>query len=154
VAFALWSSVKNEDGFSVFRTWNTTPISVGADLLDDARARFYSDEERVTYMVFGGNSENAHAVFVEDGFDLSCRWFHLAPVSLDRQFEETLSCGRRESPMLVLVSLGFFDERSISESRWGSFVRGAREFLDENYEKVAEAHPGFQVWKRRPAPQS
>jgi hypothetical protein len=154
VAFALWSSAKNEDGVHVLRTWNTSPISVGADLLDDARARFFSDAGRVTYMVFGGNSENAHAVFVEDGFDLSCRWFHLYPVSLDRQFEETLDCASREAPMLVLVSLGFFDERSATERRWGSFVHGARAFLDGNYEKVAEAHPGFQVWKRRAAPES
>ena len=76
-------------------------------------------------------------------------------MSLDRQFEETLECARREKPALVLISLGFFDERAASDPRWGAFVRGARAFLDEDYEKVSEAHPGFQVWKRRrPAPAS
>ncbi|MGH3129109.1 MAG: hypothetical protein ACRDPX_14400 [Gaiellaceae bacterium] len=149
VAFALWSSAKNEDGVDLSRTWNTSPISVGADLLDDARGRYYGNFDKVTYMAFGGNSENAHAVFVEDGFELSCRWFHLYPVSLDRQFDETLDCGQQEAPMLVLVTLGFFDDRSAGETRWGSFVRGARRFLEANYEKVGEAHPGFQVWKRR-----
>jgi hypothetical protein len=149
VAFALWSSVKHEDRLEVSSAWRTTPISPGAVALEKARARFFDGSEPVTYMVFGGNSENAHAAFIGDGFELSCRWFHLYPVSLDRQFEETLECGRREAPMLVLITLGFFDERAEEPTRWGAFVAGARRMLDAGYEKVGEEHPGFEVWKRR-----
>jgi hypothetical protein len=151
VGFAFWSAAKHEDGIALASQWRTTPISPGAEALEKARARFYSSSDPVTYMVFGGNSENAHAAFLEDGFDLSCRWFHLYPVSLDRQFEETIECGRREKPMLVLVTLGFFDERSQEDSRWGAFVREARGFLESGYVKVGEEHPGFEAWKRREA---
>ena len=151
VGFALWSAGKHEDRLEISSLWRTTPISPGADALEKARARYYASADPVTYMVFGGNSENAHAAFLEDGFDLSCRWFHLYPVSVDRQFEETLACGRRERPMLVLVTLGFFDERSQADPRWGEFVRGARRFLRDGYVKVGEEHPGFEAWKRREA---
>jgi hypothetical protein len=149
VAFAGWSAVKHESRLDVSSAWTTSPISAGAEVLEDARARFYPESERVTYMVFGGNSENAHAAFIGDEFDLVCRWFHLYPVSLDRQFEETLDCARGEAPMLVLVTLGFFDERSTQATRWGAFVRDARRFLDSEYEKVGEEHPGFEAWKRK-----
>ena len=149
VAFAFWSSAKNEDGIRISPAWSATPISVGADLMNQARDRYYPGSDHVSYMVFGGNSENAHAAFLEDGFDLSCRWFHLYPVSLDSQFSETLDCARRERPELVLITLGFFDERAQLDERWGGFVGGAKAFLDESYVKVAEGYPGFEVWKRR-----
>jgi hypothetical protein len=154
IAFAFWSSAKNEDGIHISPAWSATPISVGADLMNDARRRYYPASEHVSYMVFGGNSENAHAAFLDDGFDLSCRWFHLYPVSLDSQFEETLDCAQREKPELVLITLGFFDERAELDKRWGAFVDAAREFLDEGYVKVAEGYPGFEVWKRRTEPAS
>jgi len=127
-------------------------MSVGADLMNEARHRYYPGPEHVSYMVFGGNSENAHAAFLEDGFDLSCRWFHLYPVSLDSQFSETLDCARREKPELVLITLGFFDERAQVDERWGGFVGGAKAFLDESYAKVAEGYPGFEVWRRTDTP--
>lgn len=129
------------------RTWSVDGVSV-PDELEKARLRSTLYGERVTYMVFGGNSENAHAVFVDDAFALSCRFFHLYPFSLQEQFTETLSCGARENPMLVLVTLGFFDDRA-AEGPWGTFARGARQFLDRRYEKVGQAFPGFQVWKRK-----
>ena len=153
VFFALWSAAKHEDRLEISQGWRTTPASGGADVLERARASFFPRSENVSYMVFGGNSENAHGAFLEDGFDLACRWFHLYPVSLDRQYEETLDCGRRKMPMLVLVTLGFFDERSRSQqnARWSGFVSAARRFLDSGYEKVDEEHPGFEAWKRRGA---
>jgi hypothetical protein len=151
VAFALWSVGKHEERLEVSPAWRTTPISPGAVALEKARARYFDGSDPVSYMVFGGNSENAHAAFLDDGFELSCRWFHLYPNSLDRQFEETLACGRREAPMLVLITLGFFDARSEEPTRWGSFVTDARRLLENGYEKVGEEHPGFEVWKRRSA---
>src|SRR5918999_4888545 len=141
ITFALWSSLKNEDPLQVSRAWTSTPISAGADALEKARARYYPSSETVPYMVFGGNSENGHAAFLDEEFELTCRWFHLAPISLDWQFEETLECARRERPLLVLISLGFFDERQRLYPRWGGFVRGARRFLTADYEKVGEEHP-------------
>ena len=149
ILFAAWSSVKHEVAAGVSaRAWSADAISVPADELEKARLRFHPSSAQVTYMVFGGNSENAHAVFVEDPFALSCRFFHLYPFSLEEQFAETLACGAREEPMLVLVTLGFFDDRA-AEGSWGTFVRGARRFLDTRYEKVGQAYPGFQVWTRR-----
>ena len=151
IVFALWSSLKNEDRLDVSAAWTTTPISAGADALEKARTRFYPESETVTYMVFGGNSENGHAAFFAEDFELTCRWFQLAPISLDWQFEETLECARHERPMLVMISLGFFDERQRQFPLWRVFVAGARRFLDAGYEKVVEEHPGFEAWKRRDA---
>jgi hypothetical protein len=151
VAVALFAVAKHEERLEVSPGWRTTPISPGAVALEKARARYIAGSEPVSYMVFGGNSENAHAAFLDDGFELSCRWFHLYPNSLDRQFEETLACGRRETPMLVLITLGFFDGRSEEPTRWGAFVTDARRLLDSGYEKVGEEHPGFEVWMRRSA---
>jgi hypothetical protein len=148
VLFALWSSVKNEDRLDVSPAWTTTPHSGGAVALEDARKRFFAGSERVSYMVFGGNSENAHAAFIGEGFDLVCRWFHLYPVSLDEQFEETRECSEREDPMLILITLGFFDERAAPPA-WKAFVADARHLLDAEYGLVETEHPGFQVFKRR-----
>ncbi len=149
IVFAAWSSAKYETQAGVSaRAWSVDAVSVPADELEKARLRFHPRSAPVSYMVFGGNSENAHAVFVDDAFELSCRFFHLYPFSLEEQFTETLACGAREEPMLVLVTLGFFDDRAAKGS-WGSFVRGARRFLATRYEKVGQAYPGFQVWKRR-----
>ncbi len=149
ILFAAWSSMKYEvaAGASA-RAWSADAVSVPAEELEKARLRFYPRSARVTYMVFGGNSENAHAVFVDDAFALSCRFFHLYPFSLEEQFAETLACGAREKPMLVLVTLGFLDDRA-GEGPWGAFVRGARRFLDARYDKIGTAYPGFQVWKRK-----
>lgn len=147
VLFAAWSSAKHEvdRGVSV-RAWSSGPVSVPADELERARMRFHPGSERVTYMVFGGNSENAHAAFINDVFALTCRWFHLYPFSLEEQFSETLDCLENEKPMLVLVTLGFFDDRS-SGGSWGSFVSAASRLIHSQYKMVSEAYPGFQVWR-------
>ena len=152
VLFALWSSVKNEDRIDVSPAWRTTPFSAGATVLEDARLRYHARSDRVTYMVFGGNSESAHAAFIGEEFDLVCRWFHLYPSSLEKQFDETLDCAATEDPMLVLVTLGFFDDRPAPQE-WTSFVSGARRFLESRYELVGEEHPGFQAWARKPVPE-
>ena len=101
-------------------------------------------------MVFGSNSENGHAAFIGEEFDLSCRWFQLYPESLPEQLEETRECARREKPKLVLVTLGFFDDPPTTPE-WASFVSSAREFLREGYRVAGEEHPGFRAWARRPA---
>ena len=117
--------------------------------MNQARARYYPGSEHVSYMVFGGNSENAHAAFLEDGFDLSCRWFHLYPVSLDSQFSETLDCARRGKARARSHHARVLRRAAQLDKRWGGFVGGAKAFLDESYVKVAEGYPGFEVWKRR-----
>jgi hypothetical protein len=147
VVFALWSSLKVDGGLEISAAWRSSGSSPSSDALEQARKRFYGSSEQVTYMVFGGNSENAHAVFISDRFDLVCRWFHLYPHSTDDQLDETTDCSRRERPMLILVTLGFFDDRE-GES-WRAFVANARELLDSRYERVVTTYPGFQVWKRK-----
>ncbi len=148
VVFALWSSVKNEDRIDVSSAWTTTPHSGGAVALERARVRLHAGDDKVSYIVFGGNSENAHAAFIGDELDLVCRWFHIYPQSLEKYFEETVQCFEREDPDLVLVTLGFFDDRA-EPPEWAAFVSSARRFLDTRYELVETEHPGFEVWKRR-----
>lgn len=148
VLFALWASVKNEERIDLSPAWRNTPHSGGAVALERARARYHALDERVTYMVFGGNSENGHAAFIGDEFDLACRWFHIYPESLEKHFEETRDCYEREDPELILVTLGFFDSRT-TPPEWGAFVSSARRLLDTRYELVETEHPGFEVWRRR-----
>jgi hypothetical protein len=148
VLFAAWASVGAEirAGLSV-QPWSSDPLPEPAASLDRMREQHYPGRDPVTYMVFGGVSENAHAAFIDDSFDLSCRWFHLYPFSVDEQFDETLDCFDRERPKLVLVTLGFFDRTP--PSAWASFVSQARRRLEARYEKVSDVYPGFQVWKLR-----
>jgi len=147
--FALWSSVKNEDRIDISSAWTTAPHSGGAVALERARMRFHAGDDKVAYIVFGGNSENAHAVFIGDELDLVCRWFHIYPQSLTKYFEETVECFGREDPDLVLVTLGFFDSR-LAPPEWAAFVASARRFLDTRYELVETEHPGFEVWRQKP----
>jgi hypothetical protein len=144
--FALWSTAKLEtDGIST-RAWTDPPFKVPSTELEQARVRYFPRAENVTYMVFGSNSENAHAVFIDDAFDLSCRWFHLYTFNRPELFDETMDCAIEEAPMLVLVTLGF--EGSDDSSEWASFVARARGLLKRDYELVGTAYPGFEVWKR------
>jgi hypothetical protein len=147
VAFAGWASMGEElrAGLST-RAWSAEPFAEPAAALDDARES-YPARDRITYMVFGGNSENAHAAFISDDFDLSCRWFHLYPFSVQEQFEETIECLERERPLLVLVTLNFVDS-GFPYPEWGMFVSRARRLLMQRYRLVREVHPGFEIWKR------
>jgi hypothetical protein len=146
VLFAIWSSAKNEGGLEVSRAWTSAPISAGAIALERARLRLDPDAEHVTYMVLGSNSENGHAAFIGDEFDLVCRWFQLYPFNMPEQFDETLACAERESPRIVLVTLGF--ETRADGSPWARFVSRSKRLLREQYELVEEEHPGFRVWRR------
>lgn len=149
VLFALWSSLRSDDRLGMSTGWTSSGGSASSDALEEARKRFFGDAERVSYMAFGGNSENAHAVFISHRFDLVCRWFHLYPHSTDDQLHETTACSERERPMLILVTLGFFDSRA--GASWRSFVSHARQLLNSNYELAVTRPPGFEVWKRKDA---
>jgi hypothetical protein len=151
VAFALWSCLGSENPQRQLTTsWTAHGGSASSEALEQARARFYPRSAAVTYMVFGSNNENAHAVFISHRFDLACRWFHLYPYSPDDQLEETTACSRRERPMLILVTLGFWDSRE--GASWRAFVSNARHLLESRYKLVVSVHPGFQVWKLRESP--
>lgn len=148
VLFALWSSLKADGGTEISSLWTSRPISPGAIALERARARFHPDARRVTYMVLGSNSEGGHAAFLGREFDLTCRYFHLYVFSQPKQFDETFACAERESPMFILVTLGFFEPYG-DFPEWNAFVSSARQLLDERYEFVEQEHPGVQVWKHR-----
>jgi hypothetical protein len=148
VALGFWGSLKQErGGESLGEAWSGTRSSVGADLLENARRRHYVSSERVPYVVFGSNSENAHAVFIDDAFDLECRWFHLYPNNAPEHLEETLECARGKRPELVLVTVGFYEPRG-DVPHWNRFVAGARMLLRSEYEKIADQDM-FQVWRRK-----
>jgi hypothetical protein len=148
VLFAFWSMAKNEDRLAISPLWTAPAVSATTVALEKARAEYLDPSERVSYMVFGGNSENAHAVFLDDGFDLVCRWFFLFPHSLESQMEETTECSEREKPELILVTLGF-DDPNLTGAAWEAFVAHAKQLLRRDYELVVTEHPGYQVWKRR-----
>lgn len=147
VAFASWAVLKQEiDERPYGKAWSSARSSVGADLLEAARERFHADDDRVTYMVLGSNSENAHAVFIDRAFDLECRWFHLYPNNTPEQLRETSACGREEMPELVLVTVGFYEPRGGTDA-WDEFVADSKHLLASSYELLAE-QDDFQVWRR------
>ena len=148
--FALWTSLKVPLGRDVSSLWTARPISPGGIALERARARFAPDERSIPYMVFGSNSEGGHAAFIDDAFDLRCRFFHLYTFSLPEQYDETIGCAEREHPMFVLVTLGFFEPYGDFPD-WNAFRSRARRFLQSRYELVEREYPGVQVWKLRPA---
>lgn len=146
VAFALWGSLKHEKDWRPGKAWESGRSSVGADLLEKARTRFYPHADRVPYIVFGSNSENAHAVFIDSSFELECRWFHLYPNNAAEHLAETLDCAEAKRPELVLVTVGFFEPRAGGHA-WEDFVSGARALLESEYVKVGDQDM-FQVWRR------
>ena len=152
VLFALWSSLKAPAGTGISSGWTTDvrPITGAAFALERARERFRPDSRPVTYMVFGSNSENGHASFLADQFDLTCRYFHLYYFSRREQFDETLDCARRARPEFILVTLGFNDPPN-AFPEWNEFVSSAKQILQERYELVETENPGFEVWRRQSA---
>jgi hypothetical protein len=147
VIFAFWSCVKHESISEIsLRPWTTTQVSTPGATLESARKTSFDGVDRVTYMVFGRNSEDGHAAFSGSELELVCRWFHQYPFYREQQFSETLECARRERPMLVLVTQSFYDP--IPEPRWEAFVSGARRLLAARYEVVTEMGMS-QVWKLR-----
>ena len=150
VVFALWSSLKVPNGTDVSSLWTSPAISPGGIALERARARFAPDEPAIGYLVFGSNSEGGHAAFIDEAFDLRCRYFHLYVFSRQEQFDETIECAERERPAFVLVTLGFFEPYGDSPE-WNAFRARAKRFLDGSYELVEREYPGVQVWRLRGA---
>jgi hypothetical protein len=147
VLFAGWSSLKHEDLARLTTgTWTTAPVSTPGLALEETRARYFPNANRVTYAVFGRNTEDGHAAFVDGAMDLRCRYFHQYPFYRADQLDETLDCARNEQPMLILVTTSFYDP--MTEPRWEAFVASTRELLDTRYELVTE-HGMSQVWRRR-----
>jgi len=148
VVFALWSSLKLEDLSQLtLRTWTTRPLSTPGLTLESARQQSFPGARRVTYAVFGRNTEDGHAAYVDSGMDLRCRYFHQYPFYRQGQLEETLACVRRERPMLILVTTSFYDPMP-GEPEWESFVSDARALLAARYELVKKAGMS-EVWKRK-----
>ena len=147
ILFAAWSSLKHEDiSRLTLRTWTTKPVSTPGHALESTRARFFQNTARVTYAVFGRNTEDGHAAFVADTMDLRCRYFHQYPFYRDEQLAETLDCARREKPMLILLTTSFYDP--MREPAWTAFVADTRALLGSQYELVTEKGMS-QVWRRR-----
>lgn len=148
VVFALWSSLKNEDLSKLtIRTWTTKPVSTPGLTLEGARERWLPNVDRVTYAVFGRNTEDGHAAFAHDAMDLRCRYFHQYPFYRDAQLDETLDCARSERPMLILVTTSFYDPMP-GRPAWAAFVASTRALLGSRYELVTEEGMS-QVWRRR-----
>jgi hypothetical protein len=148
VLFASWSSLKHEDLSKLtVRTWTKAPLSTPGVALEAARGRLFASVDPVTYAVFGRNTEDGHAAFVDETMDLGCRYFHQYPFYSASQLEETLDCVRRERPMLILVTTSFYDPMP-GEPGWEVFVASTRALLASGYELVAEQGMS-QVWHRR-----
>ena len=96
IALAVRASLGQEDlsALSV-HAWTTAPVSTPGTALEATRARLFPDGRRVSYAVFGRNTEDGHAAFVSRSMDLQCRYFHQYPFYRDAQLQETLDCARR-----------------------------------------------------------
>jgi hypothetical protein len=148
VVFAGWSSLKHEDLSKLdTRTWTSEPLSTPGLALEETRDRFFRNAPRVTYAVFGRNTEDGHAAFVDASMDLRCRYFHQYPFYRDDQLAETLACARRDQPDLILVTTSFYDPRP-ARPAWEAFVAETRAFLGARYQLVTEEGMS-QVWLRR-----
>lgn len=148
VGFAAWSSLKHEDlSRLTLRTWTTAPVSTPGLALESTRQRLFPDARHVSYAVFGRNTEDGHAAFLDDSMDLSCRYFHQYPFYRQAQLDETLDCARRTRPRLILVTTSLYDPMP-GEPRWERFVAGVRALLADRYRLVTEQGMS-QVWARR-----
>ena len=145
VALATWAAVQSDWPPGVSQ-WSREPVSAGAHALEQARVRHFPGRDVVEYVVFGSNGEDGHAAFIDDSFDLACRWFHLYRVSTDEQFAETVECFERARPPLVLVSFGFTGADPEAEA-WNAFVADVRRRLERHYMLLSETDSGFQVWR-------
>ena len=147
VGFAFWSSLKHEDFSRLTASiWTTAPVSTPGLALEETRSRAFPEADHVTYTVFGRNTEDGHAAFV-NGMDLRCRYFHQYPFYRRAQLDETLVCARREDPMLILVTTSFYDPMPGSPD-WTDFVAKTRALLASRYELVTERGMS-QVWRLR-----
>lgn len=147
VLFAARASVEHDNLSALaLRAWTPKPLSTPGLALESTRARFFPDADRVTYAVFGRNTEDGHAAFVHR-MDLRCRYFVQYPFYRRSQLDETLDCARREKPQLILVTTSFYDPMP-GEPAWEAFVADTRAFLASRYELVTEQGMS-QVWRRR-----
>lgn len=147
VLFLVLSTAKDEVRHGVpAARWFSAPQTATAAALETARMRFYGRLDRVTYMHLGQNSENAHAVFLNDGFALTCPRFHQYPHDPGKQLRDVLDCVKKANPMLILVTPSLFDLPGAT-AQWDTFVSGAQHLLESRYDMISKAG-GVEVWKR------
>jgi hypothetical protein len=133
-------------------TWTSAPVSTPGTALEATRSRFFPTSRRVTYAVFGRNTEDGHAAYVARSMDLRCRYFHQYPFYRDGQLQETIDCARRERPALILVTTSFYDPMP-GHPAWQAFVAETRAMLRLRYELVTRQGM-TEVWRRREVPEA
>ena len=150
IALAARASLGQEDlsALSV-GAWRTAPVSTPGTALEATRARLFPDGRRVSYAVFGRNTEDGHAAFVSRSMDLQCRYFHQYPFYREAQLRETLDCARRSRPELILVTTSFYDPMP-GRPAWQRFVAETRAMLRSRYDLVTREGM-TEVWRQRPA---
>ena len=150
IALAVRASLGQEDLSALsIGAWTTAPVSTPGTALEATRARLYPDDRRVSYAVFGRNTEDGHAAFVSRSMDLQCRYFHQYPFYRDSQLQETLDCARGSLPDLILVTTSFYDPMP-GFPAWQRFVAETRAMLRSRYDLVTREGM-TEVWRQRPA---
>jgi hypothetical protein len=150
IALAARASLGQEDLSALsIRTWTVAPVSTPGTAHEATRARLFPDGRRVSYAVFGRNTEDGHAAFVSRSMDMQCRYFHQYPFYREAQLQETLDCARRSQPQLILVTTSFYDPMP-GHPAWERFVAETRAMLRSRYDLVTREGM-TEVWRQRSA---
>jgi hypothetical protein len=130
-------------------SWFSSQSSSAATALNQVRRDQVPELHRVTYAHLGRNDEQAHAVFLDNAFDLACPIFHQYPSS--SKLGDVLRCVEQKRPQLLLLTHSFAPEAGAPE-RWNDFVEQSMRLIKSRYVLAyGEANPSgsLQVWMLR-----
>lgn len=151
VVASLWALSTWDDSGAVTgprSLWWSAGSSASADVLEDAAARRHPPPGAVTYARLGRDDDDAHGLFLDHRFNLTCPRFHQHLHTED--LEAVVDCLERRRPQLVLTGSGFaFD--GTAPDRWNAFVQQGEALLEREYAVVLRRNTPrgrVTIWER------